>query len=126
MTLVAVDRFSEWPTPHICKKTVTRIVLKFSTNNCSHNGTPRTILPDYISCFKSREIKECGDGEHIKRTRGTPILQTGTGLVKTTIRTTKSLTRANLEDQLTFEESVQLAIKTIRQTSHQTLKMTPF
>ena len=43
-----------------------------------------------------------------------------------TIRTIKSLTRANLQDGLTFEESVQLATKTIRQTPHQTLKMTPF
>ena len=38
----------------------------------------------------------------------------------------KSLFRANLEDGLTFEESVQMSIKTIRQTPHNTLKMTPF
>ena len=37
-----------------------------------------------------------------------------------------SLTRANLQDGLPFEESVQLAIKTIRKTPHHTLKMTPF
>ena len=37
-----------------------------------------------------------------------------------------SLRRANLQDGLTFEESVHLAIKTIRQTLHYTLKTTPF
>ena len=31
-----------------------------------------------------------------------------------------------MEDGLTFEESVSMAIKTIRQTPHNTLKMTPF
>ena len=47
-------------------------------------------------------------------------------MVERTIRTIKSLTRANLEDNITFEESVNKAIKTIRQTQHSTLKMTPF
>ena len=47
-------------------------------------------------------------------------------MVERTIRTIKSLTRAHLEDGLTFEESVARAIKTIRQTPHNTLKMTPF
>ena len=31
-----------------------------------------------------------------------------------------------MADSLTFEESIQLAIKTIRQTPHSRLKMTPF
>ena len=39
-----------------------------------------------------------------------------------TILTIKSLTRANLEESLTFEESVQLAIK----TPHNTLNVTSF
>ena len=47
-------------------------------------------------------------------------------MVERTIRTIESLTRANLENGLTFEESVSMAIKTIRQTPHNTQKMTPF
>ena len=39
---------------------------------------------------------------------------------------TKSLTRANMADGLTFEESVNLALKTIRPTPHGKLSMTPF
>ena len=42
------------------------------------------------------------------------------------MQTLKSLTRANLEDRLTIEESFQLAIKTIRQTPHNTLSIAPF
>ena len=84
------------------------------------------IRTDNGSCFKSSEFKDYCNGENIKRIRCTPNLHTGNGLVERTIRTIKSLTRANLEDGLTFEESVARAIKTIRQTPHNTLKMTPF
>ena len=92
----------------------------------SDSGTPRTIRTDNGSCFKSNEYKKFCAGENIKRIRCTPNIQTGRGLVEMTIRTIKSLTRANLEDGLTFEESVQLAIKTIRQTPHSKLNMIPF
>ena len=47
-------------------------------------------------------------------------------MVERTIRTIKSLTRANLEDGLTFEESVSMAFKTIKRKPHNTLKMTTF
>ena len=101
-------------------------MIKFLTKYCTDNGTPKTIRTDNSSCFKSQEFKNSCKGENIKRIRSTPNLHTGTGLVERTIRTIKSLTRANLEDGLTFEESVTRAIKTIRQTMHNTLKMTPF
>ena len=124
--LVAIDRFSKWPTAQICKNTDSRTVIKFLTKYCTDNGTPKTIRTDNGSCFKSNEFKDYCNGENTKRIRCTPNLHTGNGLVERTIRTIKSLTRANLEDGLTFEESVARAIKTVRQTPHNTLKMTPF
>ena len=116
--LVAIDRFSKWPTAHICKSTNARTVLKFLTRYFTDNGTPRVIRTDNGSCFKSNEFKQFCDGQNIKWIRCTPNLHTGTGLVERLIRTIKSLTRANTADGLTFEENVQLAIKTIRQTPH--------
>ena len=124
--LVALDRFSKWPTAKICKNTDTRTVLKFLTEYCSDNGTPRSVRTDNGSCFKSNEFKEFCNQENIKRIRCTPNLHTGTGQVERTIRTIKSLTRANMADGLTFEEGVKLTIKTIRQTPHSKLNMTPF
>ena len=124
--LVAVDRFSKWPTAKICKNTDTRTVLKFLTEYCSDNGTPRSVRTDNGSCFKSNEFKEFCNQENIKRIICTPNLHPGTGQVERTIRTIKSLTRANMADGLTFEEGVKLAIKTIRQTPHSKLNMTPF
>ena len=102
--LVAVDRFSKWPTAQICKNTDSRTVLKFLTKYCSDNGTPRSVRTDNGSCFKSNEFKEFCNRENIKRFRCTPNLQTGTGQVERTIRTNKSLTRANMADGLIFEE----------------------
>ena len=124
--LVAVDRFSKWGTAQICKNTDSRTVLKFLTKYCSDNGTPRRVRTDNSSCFKSNEFKEFCNRENIKRIRCTPNLHTGTGQVERTMRTTKSLTRANMADGLIFEQSVNLAFKTIRQTPHSKLNMTPF
>ena len=84
--LVAVDRFSKWPTAQICKNTDRRTVLKFLTKNFSDNGTPRSIRTDNRSCFKSNEFKEFCNREIIERIRCTPNLHTGTGQVERTIR----------------------------------------
>ena len=120
------SRFSKWPTAQICKNTVSRTVVKFLTKYCSDYGTPRGIRTDNGSCFKSNEYKDFCDRENIKRIRCTPSVHTCTGQVERTIRTIKSLTRANMADGSIFEESVDLAIETIRQTPHSKLNMTPF
>ena len=123
--LVALDRFSKWPTAQICENTDSRTVLKFLTKFCTDNGTPRRTRTDNGSCFKSNEFKKFCNRKNIKRIRCTPNLHTGTGQVERTIRTIKSLTRTNMADGLIFEESVNLAIKTIRQTSHSKLNPVP-
>ena len=112
--LVAIDRFSEWPTAQVCKSTDIRTVLKFLTKKFAANETPQCIRTDNGSCFKSNEFKIFCNSEKIKDIRCTPNLHTGTGLVERTIRTTKPLTRANMADILIFEDFVQLAIKTDR------------
>ena len=123
---VAVDRFSKWPTAQVCKSADTRTVLKFLTDSFTNNVTPQCIRTDNGSCFESSVFKKFCTDENIKRKRCTPNLHTGTGLVERMIRTIKSLTRANMADGLTFEDNIQLAIKTIRQTPHSRLNMTPF
>ena len=95
--LVAIDRCSTWPTANFCKHTDTQTVFKFLAKFRSDNGTPLTIHTDNGSCFKNKEFKEFCDGEHTERIRCTPNFHTGTGLVERTIRTPKSLTRANLQ-----------------------------
>ena len=82
--------------------------------------------PKQESCFKSNDFNEFCNQENIKRIRCSPNLHTGTGQMERTIRTIKSLTRANMADGLTFGESVNLAIKKIRQNPHSKLNMTQF
>ena len=101
--LVAIDRFSKWPTAQICKNTDSRKVLKILMKYCSDKGTPRSIRTDNDSCFKSIIFKKICSRENIKRIRCTPNLHTGTGQVERTIRTIKSLTRANMADGLIFD-----------------------
>ena len=125
--LVAVDRFSKWPTAQICKNTDSRTVVKFSTKCCSGNDAPTVIRTNNGSCFKSQEFKNYCNGENIQPVQCTPNLHMRTGRVERTIRTIKSLTRANLPpDGLNFEENMNLANKSSRQTPHSALKMTPF
>ena len=124
--LVAVDRFSKWPTAQIFKNTDSRTLLKFLTKYFSDNGTPRSIRTDNGSCFKNNEFKEFYNREIIKRIRCKPNVHTCTGQVERTIRTNKSLTRAIMAEGVIFEESVNLAIKAIGQTPHSKLNMTPF
>ena len=124
--LVAIDRFSKWPTAHVCKNTATRTVIKLLTKYFADNGTPRCIRTENGSCFESNELKKFGNGGNMKRIRCTPNLHTGTGSVDGTIRTIKSFTRANMADVLSFEDSVQLAIKTIKQTPPSKLNMSTF
>ena len=71
--LVAMNRFSKWPTAQICKSTDTRTVLKFLTKYFTDNGTPRIIRTDNGGCFKSNEFKQFCDGHNIKRIRLDPI-----------------------------------------------------
>ena len=91
--LVAIDRFSKWPTAQICESTDSRTVINVLTKYCTDNGTPRTTCTDNGSCFKSQEFKDYCNGENIKKIRCTPNFLTGTGLVERTIRTIKSFTR---------------------------------
>ena len=124
--LVAFNRFSKWPTAQVCKNTDTRTFLKILTKYFTDNGTPRCIRRDNGSFFKSNEFKKFSNDENIKRIRCSPNLHTGTSLVERTTQTIKSITRASMADRITFGDSVQLAIKTIRQTPHSRLNMTPF
>ena len=53
--LVAINRFSKWPTAYTCSNTDTRTVFKCFTRHCSDNKTPRTNCTKNGSCSKSKE-----------------------------------------------------------------------
>ena len=56
--LIAVDRFSKWPTVEICKTAETKEVLNFLTNNFNLYGIPEKIKSDKGGAFISKEYKK--------------------------------------------------------------------
>ena len=55
--LVAVDRFSEWPTAQICKNTDSRTVLKFLTNIAQRTEHHGVYVPTTVIVLKKTNIK---------------------------------------------------------------------
>ena len=56
--LIAVDRFSRWPTVKICKTSETKEVIQFLSNNFTLYGIPEKIKSDKGGAFISKEYRE--------------------------------------------------------------------
>ena len=124
--LVAVDRFSKWPTVKICKTAETKEVLNFLTNNFNLYGIPEKIKSDKGGAFISKEYREFCKNRNIEIEYCTPRLQTGNGVVERAIQTLKNLMLTNLEEGTDLTESVNRALRVLRFTIHTGLKRTPF
>ena len=112
--LIAIDRFSKWPTVKICK---TKFQFVRNPEKIKSEKGGAFISKDYTEFCKSKniEIKYC-----------TPRIHTGTGAVERAIQTMKNLILANLEDNLCLTECVNRALKVMRFTILTGLKLTPF
>ena len=55
IALVAIDRFSKWPTVKICKSSETKDVLNFSKQNFNLYGLPERIKTDKDGAFVAKE-----------------------------------------------------------------------
>ena len=124
--LIAIDRFSKWPTVKICKTTETKEVINFLTQNFNLYGIPEKIKSDKGGAFISKEYIEFCKSKNIEIEYCTPRLHTGTGAVERAIQTIKNLILANLEDNLCLTECVNRALKVMRFTIHTGLKLTQF
>ena len=56
--LIAIDRFSKWPTAKICKTSETKGVTSFLSNQFNLYGIPEKIKADKGGAFTSTEYKE--------------------------------------------------------------------
>ena len=124
--LIAIDRFSKWPTVKICKTTETKEVINFLTQNFTLYGIPEKIKSDKGEAFISKEYIEFCKSKNIEIEYCTPRLHTGTGAVERAIQTIKNLILANLEDNLCLTKCVNRAVKVMRFTIHTGIKLTPF
>ena len=55
--LIAVDRFSKWPTAKICKTSETKEVIGFLSSNFILYGIPEKIRSDKGGAFISKEYR---------------------------------------------------------------------
>ena len=124
--LIAIDRFSKWPTAKICKSSETKEVINFLKQNFNLYGLPEKIKTDKGEAFVSKEYKEFCKSKNIEIEYSTPRMHTGTGAVERAIQTLKNLIIANLEDKTCLTECVNKALNVMRFTIHTGLKITPF
>ena len=124
--IIAIDRFSMWPTAEICKSSETKEVINFLKQNFNLYGLPEKIKTDKGGAFISKEHKEFCNGKNIEIEYSTPRVHTGTGAVERAIQTLKNLIIANLEDNTCLTECVNRALNVMRFTIHTGLKTTPF
>ena len=125
-TLIAIDRFSKWPTAKICETSETKEVTSFLSNQFNLYGIPEKIKSDKEGAFISTEYKEFCKARNIEIQCCPPRMHTGNGTVERAIQTTKNLVLANMEDRNNLTESVNRAFKVIWFTIHTGLKKTPF
>ena len=124
--LIAIDRFSKWPTVKICKTAETKEVINFLKPIFNLYGIPEKIKSDKGGAFISNDYTEFCKSKKIEIEYCTARRHTGTGAVERAIQTMKNLIQVNLEDNLRLTECVNRALKVMRFTIHTGLKLTPF
>ena len=124
--LIAIDRFSKWPTVKICKSAETKEVTNFLSSNFNLYGVPEKIKSDKRGAFICKEYREFSKHRNIEIKDCTPGIHTGNGTEKRAIQTLKNLIITNMEDGVSLTESVNRALRVMRFTIHTRLKLTPF
>ena len=124
--LIAVDKFSKWPTVKICKTAQTKEVTYFLSSNFKLYGIPEKIISDKGGAFVCKEYQEFCKNRNIEIEYCTPRAHTGNGVVKRAIQTLKNLIITNLEDGISLTESANRALHVMRFTIHTGFKLTPF
>ena len=76
--LIAVDRFSKWPTIKICKTSETKKVINFLKQNFNLYGIPEKIKSDRGGAFISKDYIEFSKSKNLEIEHSTPRIHTGT------------------------------------------------
>ena len=127
-TLVAIDRFSKWPTVKCCKTSDTKEVISFLSNQFNLYGVPEKIKSDKGGAFIfiSTEYKAFGKSRNIEKQTCPQRMHTGNGTVERAIQIMKNLILANMQDGNNLTENVNKALRVMRFTIHTGLKKMPF
>ena len=126
--LVAVDRFSRWPSAMVCGNNRSDKILKFLKSYITNHGVPRKIHVDQGTSFMSKEIKAFCNEVGIEIIKSPVNDHRATGCVERTIGSLKNsiLTFAREKNTEPLEEMVERPLGALRFSKNSTLKISPF
>ena len=126
--LVAVDRFSLWPSAMVCGNNRSEKILKILKSYITNHGVPRKIPVDQGTSFMSNEIKAFCNGEGIEIIKSPVNNHRATGCVERTIGSLKNfiLTFAQENHPEPLKKMVERALGALRFSKNATLKISPF
>ena len=124
--LVAVDRYSRFPSAMITKATTATKVIKFLTSYIALHGVPENIKTDQFSSFKSSEYKLFCDNQNINR-RYCPVDDhRANGVVERCIQSVKRRLGTMLcEKGGNVEAALTAILSSIRKSKHAITKKSP-
>ena len=126
--LVAVDRFSRWPSAMVCGNNRSDKIMKFLKSYITNHGVPRKIHLDQGTSFMSNEIIAICNGEGIEIIKSPVNDHRATGCVERTIGSLKNsiLTFVQEKQPEPLEKMIERALGTLRFSKNATLKISPF
>ena len=125
--MLAIDRFSKFPSVLISKNTGAKKVTKFLASYIRIHGLPHSIRTDHGSGFKKNLEQEFCSKRGIKHILSPVGDHRGSGLVERYIQTIKrKLGAAKLDPNFkNFKETIHQSIEDIRKSNHSVLKKSP-
>ena len=126
--LVAIDRFSKFPSVLISKTTRAKKVTKFLDSYICIHGLPHSIRMDHGSGFKNSLVQEFCSNRVIKHILSPVGDHGGSGLVERSIQTIKrKLGVAKLDPNFKNpKDTIHHILEDIRKSNHSVLKKSPF
>ena len=126
--MVAIDRYSKFPSVKITKSTGGKSSIKFLRSYIDIHGIPESIRTDQFSGFKGKAMKKFCSDNNIEQKFCPVGDHRGCGLVERTIQTIKRRLGVMLLDENVT--SVKLCLSTIlrdlRWSKQKTIQMSPF
>ena len=126
--LLAIDRFSKFPSVFTTKTTGAKKVTKFLESYIRIHGLPRFIRTDHGSGLKNDLLQQFCSSRGITHILSSVGDHRGSGLVERTIQTIKRKLGTEKFDPNfdNFKEVLHGIVEDIRKSNHSTLKKSPF
>ena len=126
--LVAVDRFSRWPSAMVCNSNRSDKIIKFLKAYIIAHGVPRQIRVDQGTNFMSKEVKAFCHEQGIEILTSPVNDHRATGCVERTIGSIKNsvLTYAREDKPEPLHRMVERVLGALRFVKNATLNITPF